>query len=120
MASLRKQKKTWFACFTLADGKRTQRSTGIKDLGTPQIRADNMRLALVVAQEYEEAARGNRTEAQLRKSMGDLFNRVNGKRIEFAKTDLFLREWLVQVKVRKSEGTLTYLRSLAKAVKAAT
>lgn len=107
MASIRKQKKTWFACVTLGDGTRTQRSTRIKDQGTPKERADNKRRAITIAQEYEEAASGNRTEAQIRKSMGDLYSKVNKKRMEFASTDTFLGNWLKRVEVRKSEGTNT-------------
>lgn len=38
MASLRRQRKVWFACLTLSDGTRTQRSTGIKDIGEPKDR----------------------------------------------------------------------------------
>ncbi len=105
MASIRKQKRTWFACITLADGTRTQRSTGIKDLGSPKERAEKERLAQSIAQEFEDTARGNKTESLIRKSMGDLFNRVSKKRMEFAQTDLFFRSWLDRVKIRKSNET---------------
>ena len=52
MASLRKQKNT-FACILLGDGTRTQRSTGIKDLGSPAERAAAKRKAKIVAEAME-------------------------------------------------------------------
>lgn len=97
----------WFACLTLADGARTQRSTGVRDVGKPKERANQRRQALAIAQEFEETAQGNRAESQIRKTMVDLFQRVNAKRMEFAKADAFLQNWLVRVKTRKGESTHT-------------
>jgi len=49
MASLRKKDRSpfWFACYTLPDGRRTQRSTGTPD----------KRKALGLALKYEDASR---------------------------------------------------------------
>jgi integrase len=105
MASLRRQRKVWFACLTLGDGSRTQRSTGIKDVGEPKDRALAKKKALLIAQEMEEAARGNKTETQIRKSITDLYSKVNGKRVEFSKTDAFLNNWLARVKLHKAKSS---------------
>lgn len=105
MASLRKAHNTWIACLTLGDGKRTERSTGIKDLGTPKERAEAKKKALIVAQEMEESARGNKTETQIRKAITDLYAKVNGKRVEFSKTDAFLNSWLSRVKLHKAKSS---------------
>lgn len=108
MASIRKVHHTWVACLSFGNGKRTERSTGIKDRGSPKERADAKRKALTVAQEMEEAVRGNKTEVQIRKTITDLFFKVNGKRVEFSACDHFIRTWLERIKLQKAEKT--YLR----------
>lgn len=113
MASIRKQKSTWFACITLADGTRTQLSTRVKDQGSPKERAEARRLAQSVADEMEQTGRGNRTETALRKSVESLFNRINSKRIEFTKVGVFFNDWLERVKLRKSSGTHTRYKQVA-------
>ncbi len=105
MASLTKRHNTWFACFALADGTQTRRSTKQRDLGTPAERAEARRRAQQIAQFYEDGARGNTTEAQIRKTMGELFQRVNGRRIEFAHTANYLTTWLNRVKLHKAPTT---------------
>lgn len=105
MASLRKKARTWFACITLADGTRTQRSTCKKDIGTPAERAEARRQALQVAQLFEEQARGNSTEAQVRKTVADFFRRTTGRHLEFARVDAFLADYLKRVKLHKAPAT---------------
>lgn len=110
MASLTKKtsSQNWIACFTDAAGKRCQRSTGIADEGEPEERSKARRRALAVAAEYEVAARGEATEAQIRKTMTELFNKVNPeRRLEWTKAREFLEKWLARVKVRKAGGTHT-------------
>jgi hypothetical protein len=76
VASLRKLPdcKNFIACFTDIEGRRRQRSTG-----TP-IRRDARR----IAQEYEAAARGLRTETQIRKVLADLFKLTGGAPLQAA------------------------------------
>lgn len=105
MASLTRRHNTWFANFALADGSRTRRSTKQKDLGSPAERSEAKRRAQQIAQFYEDCARGNATEAQIRKTMGELFLKVNGRRIEFATTESYLNTWLDRVKLHKALTT---------------
>jgi hypothetical protein len=76
VASLRKipDSKNFIACFTDMDGRRRQRSTGT------HIRKDARR----IAKEYEAAARGLKTEAQIRKVLADLFKLTNDSSLQAA------------------------------------
>jgi len=105
MASLTKRHNTWFACFALADGSQTRRSTKQKDRGTPAERAEARRRAQQIAQFYEDGARGNSTEAQIRKTMSELFQKINGRQLEFAHTGSYLNAWLDRVKLHKAPTT---------------
>jgi integrase len=108
MASIRKKPNSarWVACFTDAAGKQQQRSTNIADVGTPSDRALARRKALEVAHEYEAAARGDRTEAQIRKTLTNLYNVVNpGRRLEWVAVRPFLTGWIESIKTRKTGGT---------------
>lgn len=108
MASLTKKSSSqnWIACFTDAAGKRCQRSTGVADEGSPDERSKARRKALAVASEYEIAARGEATESQIRKTLTELFNKVNPeRRLEWAKAKEYLERWIDRVGVRKAKGT---------------
>lgn len=117
MASLTKKSSSqnWIACFTDASGKRCQRSTGISDVGSPDDRSKARRKALGVASEYEIAARGESSESQIRKTLTQLFNKVNPeRRLEWAKTGEFLERWVARIGVRKAKGThVRYERVIA-------
>lgn len=105
MASLRKQGNIFYACITLKNGKRTQRPTGIRDQGSPRERAEAKRKAQLIADQMEEAVRGNKTEGKIRKMVSDLMIHVNGKRLESLRTDTYLKNWLASVKIQKATGT---------------
>lgn len=114
MASLRKKPNSafWYACFTDAKGKRVQCSTGVKDMGTPSDRATARQDAKAIADGYEEAARGQRTELQIRRTIARLYERANGKRLAFAQAEAFLRDWLNRVARAKSPATLARYRNV--------
>ena len=90
MASLRKKDRSpfWFACYTLPDGRRTQRSTGTAD----------RRKALTIALKYEDAAReagaGRFVEARARKVIADIYSLANTEVLPNASTRAFLKVWL--------------------------
>lgn len=108
MSSLTKKSSSqnWIACFTDAAGKRCQRSTGIADVGNPDERSKARRKAFAVASEYEIAARGETTESQIRRTLTELFNKVNPeRRMEWAKAKEYLERWIARVSVRKARGT---------------
>lgn len=71
MASIRHRlgTKNWFACFTDAIGRRVQRSTGTKD----------RKLALKIANEFEDVARKQKTEAQVRRVMSALHEQIHDR-----------------------------------------
>lgn len=107
------QSKYWIAAFRDITGKRMNRSTRIernppgKDAKKrAQLASENRRLAQAVADEFEQTGRAARTESQIRKTLGDLYCRVNsGREIEFATCRAYLTKWLTNVTALKAEGT---------------
>lgn len=89
MASLRKNPRSpyWIACFSLPDGRRTNRSTSVE--AVPR----NRKAAQKIADKYEEAARGKVTETQARKVIGDIYEILHGSTLPSATVDAFLGEW---------------------------
>jgi integrase len=117
MATLRKKdgSKYWFAVFYDAHGKQRQRSTRIADAGNPAERGIARRKAFKVAMEYEETARGNRTEAGIRQTIKELFESVNEQRLEFVRTDRFLTAWADRAATAKKYRTAQKYKGLANA-----
>lgn len=105
--------KFWIASFRDITGNRVNRSTKIERNPSgadakerAKLASENRRLAQTVADEYEQAARGSRSESQIRKTLGDLYRRVNaGRELEFATCEAFLNRWLEQVTMTKAKGT---------------
>jgi|ERR1035437_1575332 integrase len=101
MASLRKHPRSpfWFACFTLADGRRTQRSTGTSD----------KRKALAIALKYDDAAResaaGRFTESRARKVISDIYALTNTERLPGSKTRAFFQAWLKRKEIESDPHT---------------
>ena len=130
MASLREKYGSpyWFACFSLSDGTRTQRSTRvpIAGLAQPEIKPlkdflrkslgfeikmeektqpnailstrDARRLAQHIADQFEDAAKGGRrlglTEQQARKTISDIYERVNGEKLASSTIKDHFETWL--------------------------
>ena len=115
MAYLTKHPKSkyWIASFRDITQTRVNRSTKIEINPTgedPKERAgkasQNRRLAQSIADEYEQTSRGNNTETQVRKTLGDLYRRVNaGRELEFATCEAFLNSWLARIVSTKAKGT---------------
>jgi integrase len=86
MASIRRKvgSKFWYACFTTPDGKRAQRSTESTD----------RKLALKLADGFEETAQKKRTESQVRQVMSDIHERIHGSAIASATLDAYRQQWL--------------------------
>jgi integrase len=101
MASLRKHPRSpfWFACYTLPDGRRTQRSTGTAD----------RRQALTVALKYEDAAReasaGRFVESRARKVIADIYSLANTEVLPSSSTRAFLKVWLDRKSLEADEAT---------------
>src|SRR5258706_2654175 len=101
MASLRKKDRSpfFFACFTLPDGTRTQRSTGSVDKGE----------ARRIANQFEDAARegakGRFVESRARRAIADIFALANRDALPSSKLDDFLAGWLTRKELEAGEKT---------------
>lgn len=101
MASLRRfpQSPYWFACFTLPNGRRVQRSTKSKDRGEAQR----------IANKYEDASKdgaaGRLTEVQARKVIADIFTISNKNTLPSASIKDFLESWLKRKELEATEKT---------------
>lgn len=109
MASLRKHRTSrfWFACYSLPDGSRVQRSTKTKD------KAQALQIALTL----ERASRMRATEDQARVLLSDLVQRLHESQVS---TDLladYIQSWLNGRAKELSPNTLAsyrkHLHSLA-------
>ena len=107
MASLRTLSgtKNFIACFTDGAGRRRQRSTGT------HVRKD----AGKVAEQFEDAARKVKTEAQIRRVLSDLFEQVSGSPLPSASVRTFLTGWAERKMVESADATASKYRSLVKA-----
>jgi integrase len=115
MAYLTKHPKSkyWVASFRDIIGKRVNRSTKVEINPTGEDAkeragkaSENRRLAQSIADDYEQTSRGNNTESQVRKTLGDLYSRVNaGRELEFASCNAFLTQWLERITATKAKGT---------------
>jgi len=101
MASLRKKDRSpfWFACFTLPDGTRTQRSTGSID----------RRIALRIANEFEDAAKdasaGRFIQARARKTIAHIYALSNPDTLPGSTVASFLDSWLKRKDLEAGEKT---------------
>ncbi len=101
MASLRRFPNStyWFACFTLPDGRRTQRST----------RTADRKEAQRIANKYEDAAgegrAGRFTEIQARKVIADIFCISNKHLLPSSSIKDCLSSWLKRKELETSENT---------------
>lgn len=108
MASLRKRpgSQKWVACYTLPDGTRAQKSTGLAD----------RKKALAVCLEWETAANRARdrefTEAQARRVVDEICQRAGLGGVEFTTVEQFLLRWLDCKEVTKSLGTTKRYRHI--------
>jgi integrase len=104
MASVRKHPKSkyWFACFTLPDGRQTQRST----------RETDRKKALRKAEIFEDSYRRGLNETQARRVISDLYVLIHGESLNSSKTKDFLDGWLERKKVEASPATFTRYQSV--------
>jgi integrase len=120
----------WHAKFRNCAGRQVLRSTKIlvnphKLAGETTAvhaarRRENRRAAYNLAHDWEETARGNRTEAQVRKVFTGL-SRAAGRQVEFPSCRDYIESWLLQKEHDVSPGTFAryqgtcrfFLRDLA-------
>ena len=105
MASIRKDPRGkspyWYACFTLPDGRRTQRSTGTKDRGQARRIADQMEDATLVAR------KGRMTETAARRVAADIYQIVNKDKLPASNIRSYFERWLERKAIENVESTHT-------------
>jgi integrase len=101
MASLRRVPNSpyWIACFTLPDGRRTQRSTKTVD------RREAQRIANKFEDASQAGADGRLTEVQARKVIADIFAISNKDNLPGSTIKDFLDAWLKRKELEASEKT---------------
>jgi integrase len=113
MASLRKKDRSpfFFACFTLPDGRRTQRSTGTND----------RKQAQRIANEYEDAARdasqGRFIESRARRTIADIFSIANTETLPGSTATDFLDSWLKRKELEAGDKTHARYETVAEQFK---
>lgn len=102
MPALRKKHRSpyWFACFTLPDGRRTQRSTKMIKRAA----------AMKVAMKWEESSRKRITEAQARRVLSDIHEIVHGERLASPSFAAYMAQWLGRKEREVSAATLPAYR----------
>lgn len=105
MASLRKRAATpyFFACFTLPDGTRAQRSTKLTD----------RKAAMKLAMQWEDAAANRITEAQARRVLSDIHERIHGTRLLSPSVSEYVKQWLARKKGETKDVTWLAYRGAA-------
>jgi integrase len=103
MASLRRRfaSKYLFACFTLPDGTRAQRSTKMTD----------RKAALKLAMQWEEAACRRITESQARRVLSDIHEQIHGARLASPSLADYVMRWLGRKTGETRSVTLTAYKS---------
>jgi integrase len=101
MASVRKKDRSpfWFACFTMSDGSRTQRSTGTTD------RKKAMRIAHEFEDAAREAAEGRFIESRARKVISDIFSLANRHKLPGSTTAEYLDAWVKRKEIEAGPRT---------------
>ena len=117
------ESKFWLCAFRDASGKQKRRSTKVERnpyhedaKERARLAGEAKRLALNVANEFETVARGNRTEAHIRKTLQELHAEANkGHILEFHTCRAFLQRWLDRAEATKTPGTLARYRGTVNA-----
>jgi integrase len=101
MASLRRLLNSpyWIACFTLPDGRRTQRSTKTTD------RQEAKRIANKFEDASEDGAEGRLTELQARKVIADIFAISNKNKLPSSTIKDLMASWLKRKELEATEKT---------------
>jgi len=99
MASLRRLPNSpyWIACFSLPDGRATQRSTKTKD------RDEAVRIAIAYEDTARAARAGRLTENQARRVIGDIYAMTNREHLPVSTIQAFLDSWLKRKSVEAGE-----------------
>ena len=118
MAYLRKlpNSPNWIACFLDGKGRLRNRSTRIRDAGTPKERADARRRAQTVADTLERASRGSlKRESQIRDTLLELVALVGNPAPKIVSAREFFDSWIARAEsARKSKTSIARYRQVAR------
>src|SRR5205823_7329364 len=106
MASIRQREGTkfWFACLTLPDSRRVQRSTKEK----------NRKRAQQIADKWESATRGRVTARQTQKVIADLYRDITGQRLVFPTVREYFDSWVARKKPETASSTYRFYHDKAR------
>ena len=97
----------YVCCYTAADGRRLKKSTKQTD------RAKALEVCLALERAEGMAAHGTLTEARARELIGEVLERTCGDTLPFYTAEAWLRDWLREKQISKSEGThVKYSRTI--------
>lgn len=105
MASIRRREATkfWFACVTLPNGRRVQRSTKETD----------RKKAQRIADQWEAVTRGRVTARQTQKVIADLYRDITGQRLVFPTVREYFNSWVARKKPETSDSTYIFYQAKA-------
>jgi integrase len=97
MASVRQRDATkfWFACVTLPNGRRVQRST----------KETNRKKAQQIADKWEAATRGRVTARQTQKVIAELYRDITGQHLVFPTVREYFDSWVARKKPEIAPGS---------------
>lgn len=106
MASLRKftGSKYWYACFTMPDGRRVQRST----------REIDRKKAQRLAETFEEATRAKLTARAAQRIISEIYTKATGERLPSSTVRAYFESWLVRKKPETAAATFAFYQGKAK------
>src|SRR5215470_4207052 len=105
MASIRRYKdsKFWFACVTLPNGRRVQRSTKETD----------QKKALKIAERLEAPWRGRVTARQTQRVIADLYRDITGEHLAFPSLREYFDAWVGRKKPETAPSTYRFYHDKA-------
>ena len=106
MASLRRfpGSKYWYACFTMPDGQRVQRSTKETD----------RKKAQKLAESYEEATRAKITARQAQRVISEIYARTTGEHLPSSSIRDYFESWLARKKPETAPATFNFYQGKAR------
>jgi len=109
MASLRRVPRSpnFIACFTGVDGKRYQRSTGIKVDG----KVESRRRAQKIADEFEDVSRKKRNAKQVQRVFRELYEEITNDSLPDSTVRDFGDHWIARKKAEVSGSTFGFYQS---------
>ena len=108
MASLKSVKNSpnWIASITLPNGKRTDRSTGIRRDG----KAASRREAQKIADKYEEEFHRHKSAGQVRKALAEIYTELTEVDVSTVTVEKFLNSWLDAKEGEVKDSTIRFYR----------